>query len=132
MKIGMHIILCVYEVWLQTNPFLKGNLQEAWARAFSLLVLQVLPTLLQGLPVPYNTLTCSLHVYKPTVQPVASCVLFLYIQVVTFLLKEMTLFARANLCYPTTRPCSCFSIIFIAHLRVYTRTMRCKRIYMYL
>ena len=51
--------------WLQTHPCLKGNLREASARAFSLLVLQVLPmtlsvlhVFLQGLPMLYDTLTC--------------------------------------------------------------------------
>ena len=53
-------------------------------------MLQVLPIKLQGLPVAYHTLTCTLHVYKPTVQPVAGCSLFLDIQVVTLLLKEFT------------------------------------------
>ena len=37
------------------------------------------------------------------------------------------LFAHANLCYPTTRLCSYFSTIFVAHLCVYTRRMGCKR-----
>ena len=37
------------------------------------------------------------------------------------------LFARANLCYPTTRIRSYFSTIFAAHLCVYTHTMGCKR-----
>ena len=39
MKIGMHIILCVLAAWLQMHPYLKGNLRETYARAFSLLVL---------------------------------------------------------------------------------------------
>ena len=51
----------------------------------SLLVLQVLPIHLQGLHMPYRTLTCTLHVYKATVRPVASRSLFLDIPVVTFL-----------------------------------------------
>ena len=63
MKIGRHITLCVQAIWLQTHPCLEGNLQEAWARAFSLLVLQVLIIHLQGLRVPYNTLACTLHVF---------------------------------------------------------------------
>ena len=46
----------------------------------------------------YHTLICTLYVYKPTVLPVASGSLFLDIQLVTLLLKEFTLFARANLC----------------------------------
>ena len=29
---------------------------------------------------PYDVLTCTLHVYKATVQPVASCSLFLDVQ----------------------------------------------------
>ena len=99
----MHIILCVQVVWLQMHPCLKGNLREAWACAFSLLVLQVLPIHLLALYVLYDTLTCTLHVYKPTIQPVANHSLFLEIQVVTLLLGEYTLFARANLNIPTTR-----------------------------
>ena len=47
MKIGMHIIFSVLTKWLQVHPYLKGNLQETWARAFSLLVLDVLPQLLK-------------------------------------------------------------------------------------
>ena len=126
MKIDMHIFSACMQ-YGQTHPFLKGNLQETCTRAFPLQVLQDLPIDLQGLHMPYNTLTCPLHVYKPTVQPVASSSLFFDLQVVTLLLAEYTLFARANLCYPTTRLCSYFSTIFAAHLRVYTRTMGCKR-----
>ena len=47
------------------------------------------------------------HVYlackKPSVQPVANRRLFFDLQVVTLLLGEYTLFARADLYYPTTR-----------------------------
>ena len=50
-----------------------------------------------------DTLMCTLHVYKPTVQPVASRRLFFDLQVVTIWLVEFTLLARANLYYPTTR-----------------------------
>ena len=39
---------------------------------------------------------CTLHVYKTTVRPVASSSLFFDLQVVTLLLAECTLFARAN------------------------------------
>ena len=39
-------------------------------RAFSLLVFQVLPIHLQSLHVAYDTLTCTLRVYIPTVWPV--------------------------------------------------------------
>ena len=53
--------------------------------------------------------------------------MFFDVQVLTLLLEEFTLFASANLCYPTTSPCSYFSTIFAAHLRVYTRTMGCLR-----
>ena len=35
MKIGMHIILCVHAVWLQTHPCLQGYLGETLALAFS-------------------------------------------------------------------------------------------------
>ena len=37
--------------------------RETCARAFPLQVLQDLPIHLQGLQVPYNTLTCTLHPY---------------------------------------------------------------------
>ena len=37
MKIGMHIILCVHAVHMDTNAS-KGNLQETLVRAFSLQV----------------------------------------------------------------------------------------------
>ena len=62
-----------------------------------------------------HTLTCTLHVYKPSVQPAASNSLFLDIQGVTLLLRQFTLFAHANLYYPTTSLRSDFSIIFVAH-----------------
>ena len=76
-----------------------------------------------------NSLIAQIHcnIYKPTVLPVASSSLFFDLQVVTLLLGKYTLFARANLCYPTTRLCSYFSPISAAHLRVYSRTMGCKR-----
>ena len=67
------------------------------------------------------------RVYKPNVRPVASCSLFLDIQEVTLLLVEYTLFALANLDYPTTRLRSYFSTTFVAHLLVYTDTMVCNR-----
>ena len=86
MKIGMHIFfLYMHAVWLQTHPFLKTNLREAWTCAFSLLVLHMLPIHLQGLHLTYDTLACTLHVHKLTVQPVASHSLFLDIQVVTLM-----------------------------------------------
>ena len=49
MKISMQIILCMLVAWLQMHPYIKGNLRDTWARAFSLLVLQVLPSYLKGL-----------------------------------------------------------------------------------
>ena len=58
---------------------------------------------------------------------VDSCTLFLDIQEVTLLLGEYTLFARANLYYTTTRLHSYSSTIFVAHIRVYTHTVGCKR-----
>ena len=39
MKVDMHIILCVHTIWLQMHPCLKGNIGEAWACAFSLLII---------------------------------------------------------------------------------------------
>ena len=57
----------------------------------------------------------------------ASECLFFVLQVVTLLLAEYTLFACASLCYPNTKLRSYFSTIFAAHVRVYTRTMGCKR-----
>ena len=59
--------------------------------------------------------------------PVDSRSLFFDVQEVTLLLRKYTLFARANLYYPTSRLCSYLSTIFAAHLRVYTRSMGCKR-----
>ena len=55
---------------------------------------------LQGLRMPYHTLTYTLHVYKLNVWPVDSSSLFLDNQVVTVLLGEYTLFSCANLYYP--------------------------------
>ena len=60
------------------------------------------PIHLNGLHVPYDTLMCTLHLYKPTVQPVASRSLFLDIQVVALLLGEYTLFACV---YTSTTGC---------------------------
>ena len=85
------------------DPCLKGNVCETWARVFSLLVLRVLPIHLQGLYVPYVILTCTLHVYKPAVWPVASRRLLFDIKFVTLLLREFNLFALANLYYPAIR-----------------------------
>ena len=72
---------------------------------------------------------CTLHMYKPAVQPVASRSMFLDIQVLTSLLRKFILFPRANLCYPTTRllPGYYFSTVFLAHLCIYRRMMGCKR-----
>ena len=64
--------------------------------------------------------------------PVDSRSLFFDIQVLTLLLGKYTLFASANLCYPTTRLCSYFSTIFAAHICVYTRMMGCKRSFSFL
>ena len=127
MKICMHIIFCVHTVWLQMHPCLKGNIRETLGHVFSLLVLSILPIYLQSLQVMYDTLTCTLHVYKPTVWLVASRSLFLDFQPVRLLLGQFTLFAHANLYYPTNRLRSYFSTIFVAHLPVYTRMMGCKR-----
>ena len=78
-KIGFHIILLI-----------------------SLIV--VLLTYLHGLHVRYDTLTCALQVYKPTVRgPVANSRVFFDFQLVTLLMGEFSLFARAILYYPTTR-----------------------------
>ena len=90
MKIGMHILLWMHVVCLQTHLYLKGNVQEAWAHAFSLLELQLFQ--FTGYALLYNTVTCTLHVYKPTVWPVASHRLLFDIQVVKFLFGEYTLF----------------------------------------
>ena len=70
----------------------------------SLLVLQVLPIHLQGLHLLHDAHVCTMHGYnKPILQPVLSRSLILDVQVVTHLLGEYTLFAGANLYYPTTR-----------------------------
>ena len=50
----------------------------------------------------YDTLTCTLHVYKPTVGPVASRRLFFDVQVVTLLLGEYTLIFFNNICSTLT------------------------------
>ena len=71
------------------------------------------------------------HVYlasfEPTVGSEANCSLFFDVQVMTLLLGKYTLFARANLNYPTTSLRSYFSTIFAAHLCVYTHSMGFKR-----
>ena len=85
MKICMHIIFCVHTVWLQMHPCLKDNIRETLGHVFSLLVLSILPIYLQSLHVMYDTLTCTLHVYKPTVWLVASRSLFLDFQPVRLL-----------------------------------------------
>ena len=51
---------------------------------------------------PYDTLTGTLHVKKPTVRPIASYSLFLDVQVVTLLLGEFTLFAVQRSTSPQT------------------------------
>ena len=89
MNIGMHIILRVNAVWLKTQIHERLG--------------------------SYHTLTCTLHVYKPTVQPVASRGLFLDIQALTLLLEQFTLLICVNLYYPTSRLHSYFSTIFVAH-----------------
>ena len=53
----------MHTVWLQTNPCPNGNLQEASACAFSLLVLEVLPIHLQGLH------TCGIIHLSPSYIP---------------------------------------------------------------
>ena len=45
---------------------------------------------LHSLHIFYHTLTCTLHVYEPTVRPAAGCSQFRDIQVVTLLLKKFT------------------------------------------
>ena len=89
-----------------------------------------------GFPHLLTLFACVLsytHVYlRAYKSSVAGCSLFLDIyfntvQVSDTLFERIHVFASANLCYPTIRPCSYFSIIFAAHLRVYTRTMGCKR-----
>ena len=82
---------------------------------------------LQGLHVLYNTLTCTLNPYQPSVGPVASRSLFFDVQILTLTLGKYTLFARANFCYPTARLRLYLSTVFAAHLLVYTRTTGCKR-----
>ena len=77
-----HYFLCACS--MATNAYIsRGNLQDGWAHTFSLLVLQVFPIHLEGLHVLYNTLTCTVHVHKPTVRPEDRCRLFFNIQVVT-------------------------------------------------
>ena len=96
MKISMHIFSTCKQYGYKCIHVSRVTYKRL-AYVHSLLVLQDLPINLKGLHVLYDTLTCTLHVYKPTVQPVASRRLFFDVQVVTFLLREYTLFARANL-----------------------------------
>ena len=65
----------------------------------------------------------TLLAYKPTAWPVASHSLYLDIQIVALLLEQFSLFARANLYYPTTRVCLYFSTVFWVHLRIHTLTI---------
>ena len=68
------------------------------------------------------------HVYLASILThCKACSLCFDIQEVTLLLGKYTLFARANLCFPTTRLQSYFPTIFAAQLCVYTRMMGCKR-----
>ena len=67
-----------------------------------------------------------------TLYQVASSRLFLDIQEVTLLLGEYTLFSVENLNYPSTRLCSYFTTISVAHVYVYTRTMGCKKSFRYM
>ena len=59
--------------------------------------------------------------------PVVSRSLFFDVQVMTPLMGKYTLFARADLCYSTTRLRSYFVTIFAAHLCVCACTMGWKR-----
>ena len=122
-----HVHCSLHACSMATNASMS---QGKFTRGLGMCILlaSVLHVSLHGLHMPYDTLTCTLHVYKPTVQPVASHSLFLDIQVVTLLLGGFTLFANAHALYrPTTRLHSNFSTIFEAHLRVYRFTMGCKR-----
>ena len=83
-------IPCTLTVWLQMHQCLKGNVEEAWGRTFSLLVLPVFSIYLQGLYVLHNTLRSTLHENIPTVWPVASRSLFLDMQVVTLFGENST------------------------------------------
>ena len=55
------------------------------------MTVSVLHVLLTGFSRAGRYFMCTLHVYKSSVWPVASCNLFLDIQVVTLLLREFTL-----------------------------------------
>ena len=68
----------------------------------------------------YHTPMCTLHVYKPTVQPVGSVSLFLDIQEVTLLLKEFTCLHVQMSATPLPGHAH-FSTIFVAHVHVYVR-----------
>ena len=124
MTIGVQIILCMLAAWLQMHPCLEGNLREPGHVQSPWQCCRFLLYYLHCLHVLYHTYMCTLHVYEPTVQPVASRSLFLDIQLLKLSLGEYTLFTRANLYYPTTRLCSYISV---ANLRVHTRTIGCKR-----
>ena len=62
MKIGMHIILCVHAVWLQTHPCLKGYLGESLALAFSFASVAGAP------PFSYIVcMGCKIHSHVPCI-----------------------------------------------------------------
>ena len=103
MKIDMHIFSACMQYGHKHIHFSRVT-YETCTRAFPLQVLQDLPIHLQGLHMPYNTLTCTLHVYKPTIRPVASSSLLFDLQAVTLLLQEYTLFAHANLLFAHAKP----------------------------
>ena len=123
MIIGMHNILCMLSVWLQVHPCLTGNFERLGHLRFPCLCCRCFLF-------TYIVCTCcKIHSRVPCIHTTHSgaCSLFFDVQEVTLLLGKFTLFAHANLCYPTSRLHSYFSTIFAAHLRVYRHTMGCKR-----
>ena len=73
-----------------------------------------------------SVLTCTLHVYEPTVQPVASHSMFFDIKVVKHLLQEFTLLHMQFSTIPLPGYTH-FSQQYFYHTYVSTHTMGCKQ-----
>ena len=102
---------------------LQRRINGTWHALYSFHIARVT---YERLPPHLLTWVCTFYVYKP-VDAVASTSLFLDIQVLRFLWRGFTLFAHANLCCPTTRPCSYFFSTNICSTRVYRHKMGFKR-----
>ena len=91
MKTGMYIILCVHTVWLTNASIYQGKFTRGLGTCILLASFVGFPHLLTLLVLLYHTLTCTLHVYKPTVRPVARHRLFFDIQVGGTLVEKIHL-----------------------------------------